>query len=103
MIAVCVDGSRTLLGDLNPSWLIEQISRRRADNLPVCIRIDIRCGDVNATLATSGCAGGRGGCRRPNQAEQRVFDLWNHHQLGDHNFAPGQMIAFLKKVESLCR
>lgn len=103
MITVCVDGTEYPLGDVSEAWLIEQIRRRRADSVPVCIRISIHTADINATLATSGCAGGGGGERVPNPAEKRVLDLWRHYHLNDDDFAPGQMIAFLKQIEQSCR
>lgn len=103
MITVCVDGTELALSDVSEAWLIEQIQRRRADNVPVCIRISIRTPDINATLATSGCPGGGGGGREPNPAEKRVLDLWGHHKLNEDDFAPGQLVAFLKQVEPFCR
>ena len=101
MITVCVDGIEKAINDVSESWLIEQILRRRADNVSVCIRVRICIGDINATLATSGCPG-RGGGRRPNPHEQRILNLWAKHNLSDDNFAPRQLVAFLNQVQSLC-
>jgi hypothetical protein len=41
-------------------------------------------------------AGVRG--RRPNQREQEIFDLWDKMKLNTHDFASGQIVAFLGQL-----
>ena len=101
MITVCLDGVEQALNKHSDSWLIDQIKRRRADNKPICIRVHIRSPEINATLATSGCPGGKGG-RRPKHHEQPIWDLWLAHNLSDDNFSPRQLVTFLKQLPSLC-
>jgi hypothetical protein len=97
MIRVVIGGIERRLGEASPQWINEQINRRRADNVPICVRILINTPDLNVTLATSDCASG-GGSRPPNPHEAKILSLWEHFHLNQQDFSGGNLVAFLKKI-----
>jgi len=99
MIQVRIDTADYDLKDVTESWINEQINRRRADSVPVCIQVIIRTSNINIALSTPGCGGGNGG-RPPNEQEEAILDLWSHMHLNKENFTGGNMIAFLERVQS---
>lgn len=97
-VRVIIGMSERENSDIGPDWISEQINRIRRDGAPVCIKVIVRDIDVDLSLATSGCSGLGGGCRRLTSAENRVVDLWRKKHLNDKDFAPGNLIAFLKQL-----
>jgi hypothetical protein len=85
------------IDDLDPSWINQQINRRRDDGTPVCVTIDINDGPRRMRLATCDCPRGPGS-RAPNQFESEIFALWEKHGLNDCSFTGGQLVAFLKQL-----
>ncbi len=89
--------------DFNSSseqWITQKINSRRRDGVPVCARVRIVHGDASMVLQTPGCtsSGGGGGGWNPNQIQQRIYDLWMQRRLNVIDFAPGELIAFLKHI-----
>ena len=89
------------LDEAGELWITQQINRRRQEGLSACVRVTIHIDDVNMALATPSCAGVGGGGRYPNTREQRIFDLWAERGLSGTDFAPGNLIAFLKQLDRL--
>ena len=87
----------------NPQWVHEQLERRRRENGCVCVRVHIHCGVIRMQLASEGCAGGDGPGRRPNEQEQELFDLWRRMQLDTSSFSSGNLVAFLKQIQRICK
>lgn len=102
MVFVTIGDERRRFDAADEPWINQQIGRRRNDGVPVCARVEVNQGDLNMTLATVGCAqgGGGGGNRRPNDQEQRIFDLWTHFRLNDLDFSGGNLVAFLKQLRN---
>ena len=88
------------LNNIEPNWINEQISRRKADGVPVCIRVIIEQGDINISLATSDCPSSPGGRRKLTRAEEGAFDLWDKLHLNNNGFSSGNLVAFLKQLGS---
>jgi hypothetical protein len=101
MITVFLGGSSRELGAISEGWIKEQIERRRDGNVPICIRVEIRCRLANMTLSTIGCGNHDGGGRLPNSVEQRIFDLWDAWKLNTSDFSAGNLIGFLKRAEEM--
>lgn len=99
MIRVRIDTADYDLKDVTESWINEQINRRRDDNVPVCIQVIIQTSNINIVLSTPGCGGGGGG-RPPNSQENVILQLWGKMRLNKDDFAGGNMVAFLKRVQS---
>ena len=99
MIRVRIDTADYDLKDVTESWINEQVNRRRDDKVPVCIQVIIRSSNINIVLATPGCSGG-GGDRPPNAQENAILQLWNQMHLNKDGFTGGNIIAFLKRVQS---
>tara|TARA_R110000782_G_scaffold166829_15_gene258814 strand:- start:2439 stop:2744 length:306 start_codon:yes stop_codon:yes gene_type:complete len=89
------------LKDLNEGELIKQVIERRKDNVPVCVQVTIKTGNLNMILATPDCASG-GGNRPPTDEEKSIYDLWDKFSLGSKDYSPGNLIAFLKQIQSMC-
>ena len=58
-------------------------------------------GEVNVILATPGCGSGGGG-RKPNPKKGAIVDLWSEPGLNNDDSGPGKIIAFLKRLQSMC-
>jgi hypothetical protein len=85
-------------GNIRPDWVTEQINRMRRDGSLVCVKVIIKDDDIDLSFATSGCSGLGGGSRSLTEAEKRVADLWRKLHLSDADFAPGNLVAFLKQL-----
>ena len=57
--------------DGNIRWVQEQFDGRRNEGQSVCVRVSIKCGDIDFTLSTPGCGGGGGGVVHPRQLGQQ--------------------------------
>lgn len=97
-VRVIIGMSERENGDIRPDWISEQINRIRRDGSPVCVKVIVRDTDIDLSFATSGCSGLGGGCRRLTVAENKIVDLWRKKHLNDEDFAPGNLITFLKQL-----
>lgn len=97
MIRVQIGGNERDLDDVSPQWVNEQINRRRADGVPVCVKVLVNSSAVNIALATPGCQS-EGGGRQPSQQEKELFDLWEQLHLNTDEFTGGKLIAFLRQL-----
>lgn len=100
MIRISIAGENRYLQDADSDWVTQQVERRRKDGLPVCVTVAINTGDLAITLATPECASGGGG-RAPTSREASVIDLWNQLGLNRSDWAPGNVVAFLKRLRGL--
>jgi hypothetical protein len=103
MIRVKINGAERALNDADPNWINEQINRRRKDGAAVCVRITIDCPPLNMALASAGCGNSGGGGRPPNVEEKEIFHLWRKRHLDRDDFTGGNLVAFLKQLESRIR
>lgn len=101
MITITIGNETKNYADVTESWIAQQINRRRQDGQNICVDILINTSGLNLRLTTPGCAGGGGGGRPPTDREQRLFDLWNKHDLNSAGFTGGSLIAFLKQLRQL--
>jgi len=88
--------------DGKPQWVREQLEGRRKEYGKVCVQVRINCVHLNIFLSTPGCAQGPGGYRPPNPGESEILDMWNQLHLNTTNFAAGNLIAFLQRIDHLC-
>jgi len=80
-------------------WITQKINSRRRDGVPVCAQVRIVHGDASMVLQTPGCSASRGGGGwNPNQVQQRIYEMWMQSRLNSIDFAPGQLISFLKHL-----
>lgn len=85
--------------DIDESWLNRVIDGRRGDGLGVCIEVLVSIpGRIDARL-TAGCPPTGGGSRRPNQDEERLFELWTKCVVSHGAFRGGHVISFLKQMD----
>ena len=101
MIRISIGDSEREIGDANPSWIREHVELLRNQNLPVCVRITIKSGDVDMALATPGCASGACGSRPPRPKEEEIFELWEKRSLNQDDFVLGQLIAFVNQIKKI--
>jgi hypothetical protein len=102
LATVTIAGDTRALFEADESWVTQQVNRRRRDGLPVCVLVQIQTSGIAVTLATPGCTGtGAGGGRAPNSREREVFEMWNSRHLNSADFAPGNVVAFLKQLQRL--
>lgn len=100
MSKVRIGDSERTIREATPQWITEQINRRRADGLSVCVQVIFDEKPLEFALSTPTCArvGGGGGGRPLNQEELKVLSLWEKLHLNTPEFSGGNLVAFLKQV-----
>ncbi len=100
MSRIRIGDSERTIGEATPQWVNEQINRRRADGLAVCVQVIFDQKPLEFALSTPACfrGGGGGGGRPLNQEELKVLSLWEKLHLNTPDFTGGNLVAFLKKV-----
>lgn len=101
MIRIRIGGQERDYDSADENWINQQINRRRADGLQVCVRVTIHVGDMDMILSTPTCGASTGGGRRARPSEQEVFDLWNQRGLDSADFSGGNLVAFMKQLRRL--
>jgi len=101
MIKIRIGEEEKVLGSVDESWINQQINRRRADGLTVCVRVIVKEGELDMILSTPTCEASGGGGRPPRPREKTVFDLWNQRGLNDADFTGGNLVAFLKQLKHI--
>lgn len=99
MIRVQIGGDAREFERADSQWVNEQLNRRRADGLAVCVRVTVETGGLRLVLATAACGPASGGGRPPNAREKDVVDLWARCGLNDERFTGGQLVAFLQQLK----
>lgn len=84
----------------DPSWVNEQINRRRADSIGVCVQVTIDTGTVHLLLTTPNCSHSGGSFRPLTTQENEIVSIWNKHHLNEETFTGGNLIAFLRQMSS---
>lgn len=100
MIRIEIGTAERDLGNATPSWINQQINRRRADGQTVCVRVHVDCPGINLRLSTPTCGGGTPGGPPPTGEEKRIIDLWKDRGLTERNFKGGDLVSFLRQLES---
>lgn len=101
MITIRIGETEREISSADESWINQQINRRRADDLTVCVKVIVKEGYLDMILLTPTCNASGGGGRSPRPREKSVFDLWNQRGLNEDNFAEGNLIAFLKQLKHI--
>jgi len=101
MIKIRIAEAEREFGSVDESWINQQINRRRADGLTVCVRVIVKEGDLDMILSTPTCGARGGGGRPPRPREKKVFNLWNQRGLNDTDFTGGNLVAFLKQLKHI--
>lgn len=99
MVTVTIAGESKPLGQVSERWITRTVNRAKRQSLPVCIQVAIAEDGLRMNLSTPSCGSQRGGGRRPNQSEARVFDLWSQQHLDTESFHGGNLVAFLKQLQ----
>ncbi len=100
MSSVTIGGEKRPLDKASPSWITEQIERRRRDGIAVCVMVDIKISGLDFRLATPECSR-TGGGRLPKANEKPILDLWEKCGLNEAGFAPGRVVEFLTRLRRL--
>jgi len=101
MIRIRIGEAERELGTIDESWINQQINRRRADGLSVCVRVFIKEGDLDMVLSTPTCEPIGGGNRPSRPDELSVVNLWKQEKLNEPDFTGGNLIAFLKQLRQI--
>lgn len=101
-VEVQIGSEKRSIDDASPSWINDQINRRRKDGSPVCVRVSIIKNSINLILSTPACPSGGGGGSL-NTQEEEIVDLWRKHHLSGENFTGGNLVSFLKQISKWFR
>jgi hypothetical protein len=102
MIKIKIGEEERVLEDATEQWINQQINKRRADGISVCVRITIKERDLDLVLSTPTCINfGGGSGRPPTSRESKVFELWDQRGLSKPGFTGGNLLAFLKQFDHL--
>jgi hypothetical protein len=101
MIRIRIEEAEMDFDSIDESWINQQINRRRANGVAVCVRVTIKEADLDMILSTPTCGASGGGGRPPRPREKRVFDLWNQRGLNGADFTGGNLVAFLKQLKHI--
>lgn len=100
MIRVRIGDSERELPTISENWINQQINRRKADGLSICVRVIIKDEQLNMSLSSAGCPQTATGGRSPTRYEKEIFDLWEKRGLNREDFHGGNLIAFLKQLKA---
>lgn len=100
MIKIEIGSQERNISDIDENWIKEQINRRHADGIPVCVRFKITEGNINIGLSTPTCSS-CGSPKTPNPEEQRIANLWKKNGLYETDFTSDNVISFLKQFNKL--
>jgi hypothetical protein len=98
MIEIEIAGIRRKEHEADESWINQQINRRRADGLAVCVRIFIKSGALNFIISSQDCPQLGRSKKSTTQQEQAIIDLWDKCKLATKEFQGGNLISFIKQV-----
>lgn len=99
MNTISIGSESRPLEQADAEWITQQINGRRKEGQPVCVRVVIHTAQLNLSYATPAFPStGRGGGRPPTAREREILDLWAKHGLNEGDFAPGNVVAFVKQV-----
>jgi len=98
MNRIRIGESEKPLNEVNESWITHQVRQRREDGQSVCAQVFLQGDNVHLVLSTPQCANGSGGGRQANEREQELINKWNERHLNRHDWAVGNLIAFLKQA-----
>jgi len=101
-IFIKIGNKERSLSEATTSWIQEKFREQAKDGKKICVWVRFDTPDIKMTLSTPGCATGGGG-RPPNEHERRIFELWDQMHLNEQGFAPGNVIAFIKRLKDLIR
>lgn len=100
MIKIKIGNNTRNFTNADEKWINQQINRRRQDGVTPCVRVIIKEGDLDLSLATPTCGSGRGG-RAPYDHEKEIVDLWEKLGLNKKGISGGKLVAFLKQLRKL--
>jgi hypothetical protein len=102
MISIAIGPMSVPLEKASDMWISQMVAESQKHGGDLCIRISVSLPSVNLSLATPGCGGqGGGGTRRPNAAEQQIFDAWRRRGLDQGRVTSGELRAFLNELARL--
>ena len=99
MIKIHIGSSERDILQVTEHWIRQQINRRRADNVDLCVRVNIHDVNRHMVLSTPSCPGCSGD-RFPNRYEKQIFNLWEKCGLNKDTFLAGNLIAFLRQIRN---
>ncbi|WP_173920612.1 hypothetical protein [Pseudidiomarina piscicola] len=59
------------------SWIQGNIRELKQSDIPICVKVHIKCDDVDAGLCEGACPQGYRGGRKTTKQEQELIDAWN--------------------------
>ena len=101
MIKIRIGEAEREFEDVEEGWINQQVNRRQADGLEVCVEVFIEKKDIDLILSTPACGPRYGSSRSPNSTETRIIDLWNERGLNQKDFTGGNLVAFIKQLKRL--
>lgn len=99
MIKIKIGETEREFEDIEEGWINQQINRRKADGLEVCVKVYIEKRNIDLILSTPACGSRYGSSRSPNSTEARILDLWKERGLNQEDFTGGNLVAFLKQLK----
>jgi hypothetical protein len=101
MVTIRVGNDTRPLEESDPNWLTQAIQGRRNNGLAVCVVVTINEPGISVVLQTTDCQSSVGGGRTPRDRERQILSLWEKLHLHEPEFAPGNLVAFVKQLPQL--
>jgi hypothetical protein len=101
MVMLRVDSRDVKLDNVNESWIVDQVERRRRDGICVNIRIIFREEEVIIAIVTPEYWPSGRPIEKPTERQKRVIDFWRQCNLDREDFRCDDLIHFLRRISAL--
>jgi len=96
MISVWINGQQR--DGIDEGWIGRTIQSARRKGEAVCARVSVKGDGLDLAVTAGNCPSTPGG-RQPNPRERLISEQWDACGLPAGDFAPGQLIQCLKRLE----
>lgn len=95
MILININDEEHAWGKTSGSWIQGKIRELTQSGIPVCVKVHIKCGDIDVGLSAGECPRGGSGGRKPTAQEQDIMDAWDK---ASASLNGGNIHSFLQRV-----
>lgn len=95
MIHININDQEHVWTKTSGSWIQGRIRELEQNGIAVCVKVHIKCGDVDVGLSAGECPPGGWGGRKPTAQEQELMDAW---EKASASLNGGNIHSFLQRV-----